>query len=144
MVSTGFRAPLLFSQSGLAAGSTGNQVVAKPQMDFRSENLVIDPTSVGPNCSVAMPVVGSIPQLIGGGNSTVVPGTLFDPKQCGALDFEMDIAQQGNDLTILVNNTTTNVTLTFACALFGHKVMQDSSGAAAMVGVIPPHQYRSR
>src|SRR5579859_208293 len=53
MVSTGFRAPLLFSQSGIAAASTGNQVVAKPQMDFRGENLVIDPTSVGPNCSVS-------------------------------------------------------------------------------------------
>jgi hypothetical protein len=144
VVSTGFRAPLLFNQAGLAALSTGNQVTSKPQCDFRGENLVIDPTTVGPSSAIAMPTVGSLVQIIGGGNSTTVPGTLFDPRQCGALDFEMDIAEQGNDIVIIVTNTSTNVTLTFACALFGHKVAPDQGGQAATAGVLPPHLYRSR
>lgn len=138
--STGFRAPLLFSQS-IAASAAGVAVVAKPQMDFRGENLVIDSTVVGPNCSVAMPTVGSIPQIIGGGASTTVPGTLFDPRQCGALDFEMAIAQQGNDITILVTNSTA-ATLAFACALFGHEVEPQSGASAATAGVMPPSAYR--
>jgi peptidoglycan hydrolase-like protein with peptidoglycan-binding domain len=139
LASTGFRAPLLFSQS--IVNSSGNAVVAKPQMDFRGENLVIDSTVVGPLVTVSMPTVGSIPQIIGGGASTTVPGTMFSPNQCGALDFEMAIAQQGNDITILVSTTTT-VTFVFACALFGHEVMPDGSPAAAAAGVMPPSAYR--
>jgi hypothetical protein len=137
---TGFRAPLLFSSTlGIAASAV--QVVSKPQMNFRGENLVIDQTSVGPNCAVTMPTVGSIPQIIGGGSSTTVPGTLFSPNQCGALDFEMYLAEQGNDVTILATNNLTTLTLAFACAIFGHQVQSDGS-PMPVAGVAAPGAYR--
>lgn len=144
--STGFRAPLFFSQA-IAALAQNISVAARPQYDFRGENLVIDTTVVGPNCTVSAPTVGSIPQTIGGG-TVQVPGTLFSPAQYGALDFEMFIAQQGNDMTILVTSTLTATTLAFACAIFGHSVQGAAgvplrTGGVAM-GVMVPGSFQRR
>lgn len=121
VMSVGFRAALLFNATLLAAASA-IQVVSKPQKTFRGENVVIDSVLVGPFCNVTMPTVGSDVQIIGGGNSTTVPGTLFAPNQNGALDFEMYIAEQGNDVSFNVTNNQATLPLSFAAAIFGVQV----------------------
>jgi Putative peptidoglycan binding domain len=136
---TGFRVPLIMA-AAIAAGQTA-LITQLPQMDFRGENVVIDPTVIGPNCLVTVPTVGTNPQIAGGPAGTGIPGTMFSPNQCGALDFSMQISNQGNALAMSVTNTLTNATLNFACLIFGHEVSMDTSASGAAGGVAPAGAY---
>jgi hypothetical protein len=138
--STGFRVPLILSATIAPLGTA--QISINPQMDFRGENLVIDPTIIGPNCTVTIPVVGTVPQIAGGNAAAGVPGTMFPPNQNGALDFTMDIANQGNALSTTVVSTLTSVTMSFVALLFGREVEVDTSPGAATAGVAGAGQYR--
>lgn len=135
--STGFRIPLVFTATIAAAGNAALSL--NPQMDFRGENIVIDPTIVGPSCTVTLPNVGTIPQIAGQTtNNSAVPGTMFPPNQCGALNFKMDIANQGNALSFTATNTNTTLALNFAMLIFGHEVEEDTGTTS---GVSPAGSF---
>jgi peptidoglycan hydrolase-like protein with peptidoglycan-binding domain len=136
---TGLRVPLIMA-AAVAAGATV-LITQLPQMDFRGENVVIDPTIIGPNCLVTVPTVGTNPQVAGGPAGTGIPGTMFSPNQCGALDFAMQISNQGNALSMSVTNTLTNATLNFAALIFGHEVGPDTTAMAAVGGVAAAGSY---
>jgi hypothetical protein len=135
---TGFRVPVILNATIAALGTA--QISIIPQMDFRGENLVIDPTIIGPNCTVTVPTIGTIPQIAGGVATTGIPGTMFSPSQAGALDFTMDIANQGNSINTTVVSTLTSTTLNFAALLFGREVEMSSGGATT--GVAHAGSYR--
>jgi hypothetical protein len=138
--STGFRIPLILSGAIPAAGTL--TISVNPQMDFRGENVVVDGTTVGPNCTMTIPVVGTTPQIAGGPASTGVPGTMFSPSQAGALDFKMDISNQGNALATTVVSTLTSTTLNFLALIFGHEVEEDTSAQGSTAGVAGAGSYR--
>lgn len=138
---TGFRVPLILSATIAPLGTA--QISINPQMDFRGENLVVDPTVIGPNCTVTIPTVGTVPQIAGGQANAGVPGTMFQPNQCGALDFTMDIANQGNALSTTVVSTLTSLTMSFVALLFGREVEQDFSPGAATAGVAGAGSFRA-
>lgn len=137
--STGWRICLVLTATIVGAGTANISV--NPQMDFRGENLVIDGTTVGPSSTLTIPAIGTIPQIAGGTSSTAVPGTLFSPNQAGALDFKMSIANQGNAVQFVANNTNSTVTLSFAALLFGAEVEMDQSGGMT-TGVAPAGSYQ--
>ena len=133
---TGLRVPLILAVA-VAANAT---VLAtqNPQMDFRGENFVIDPTIVGPSCTVTVPQVGTTPQVAGGPSGTGVPGTIFSPSQNVPLDFQMMISNQGNAVSTTVVNTNTTVALSFAALLFGQEVeVSQGMQQAAAAGMAP-------
>lgn len=117
---TGLRVPLVLAQT-ITANSTAT-VTQNPQMDFRGENFIIDPTVIGPNCTVTVPTVGTTPQVAGGPSGTGVPGTIFSPTQNNPMDFSMMISNQGNAVAVTVQNTQTSLALNFASLLFGQEV----------------------
>jgi hypothetical protein len=121
---TGFRAPLILAAVLAASGTATLSII--PQMDFRGENIVVDPTVVGPNCTMTIPIVGTVPQIAGGVGTTGLPGTIFSPAQAGAMDFTMDIANQGNQFQTTVVNTNTTLGLNFAALVFGREVEEAS------------------
>ncbi len=99
-------------------------------------------TTVGPNFTLQLPSVGATPQIAGAVN-TAVPGTLFDPRQCGALDWKMMIANQGNAISVVVNNTNTTLAIAFVALLFGHEVGPAAAPRGTTSGVAPAGAYRA-
>lgn len=138
--STGYRVPLALVSTGTVAASAAGAISVNPQMDFRGENLIID-TTTGAQFSLLLPSVGAAPQIAGAVNSAV-PALLFSPAQCGALDWKMMVANQGNAISTTVNNTNTTLAFTFVGLLFGHEAAPAAPGRST-TGVAPASSFRS-
>jgi hypothetical protein len=139
--STGYRVPLALVSTGTVAASSAGAISVNPQMDFRGENLVID-TTTGAQFTLLIPSVGASPQIAGAVNSAV-PALLFSPAQCGALDWKMMVANQGNAISTTVNNINTTLAFTFVALLYGHEAAQAAPGRSNTTGVAPAGSFRA-
>lgn len=136
---TGFRVPLILQASTVAAGGTA-PINVTPQMDFRGETIVCDPLTAA-DLQLQVPTVGTVPQIAGGPPSATMSGQMFPPNQNGALDFTMDISNQGNQFITNFTNTNTSLARTFTVLVFGQEVEVDNSPAAAKSGVARAGNY---
>jgi hypothetical protein len=110
------RVPLVLSASLGALGTFQFQVT--PQFDFRGEHVIVDP-SIAPNATVTPISVGPNVQVAGGSNQATMSGQLFPPTQTDCLRFGMDIANQGNQLTLTAASLLTSTSMTFTALVMG-------------------------
>jgi hypothetical protein len=114
--STPKRVPLVLSQSLTALQSYQFQVT--PQFPFRGEHVIVDP-GIAANLTVQPPTVGPNVQVAGGSNTANLNGAMFPPTQTKCLEWGMDIANEGNQLTLNVASLLTSTTMTANVLIMG-------------------------
>lgn len=132
------RVPLVLAQSIGALASVQFQIT--PQFDFRGEYLIVDP-AIAASCTVQPPTVGPNVQVAGGSNTGAVSGQMFAPTQTDAMRWGMDIANQGNQLTLTVTSLLTSTSLAFGAYIMGTVVA--AGGVGARAGIAPAAMYRA-
>lgn len=114
----GRRVPARFATSGTVAAGAATNVVVTPQIPFRGENVVVDPAT-GAFFSLRELKVGTWPQNAGG--EADLPCTMFDPKQAGAVNYEMDLCDAGTQITMNIVNTD-SAAHAFVAGIWGHEI----------------------
>lgn len=141
------RVPLVLAQTLTALQSVQFQII--PQFPFRGEQLVVDP-QIAASCTVQPPSVGPNVQVAGGSNTAAVSGQMFPPNQTDCLKFGMDVANEGNQLSLVVASLLTSTSLNFAAYLMGTVAEEMSpaqaaaAGAAQRAGISPARSYMGR
>ena len=113
---TSKRVPLVLAQLLGALGTAAFQVT--PQFPFRGENLIVDP-AIAASSTVQPPTVGPNVQVAGGSNTAAASGLMFPPTQTDCLRWGMDVANEGNQLTLNAASILTSTSMNFVAYIMG-------------------------
>jgi hypothetical protein len=140
------RVPLVLSQSLGALATFQFQVI--PQFPFRGEHVIVDP-GIAVNLTVQPPTVGPNVQVAGGSNTANLNGALFPPTQTDCLRWGMDIANEGNQLTMNVASLLTSTPMTANILIMGTVVEEMSASEKSAImqkqaaGIAPAGNYHA-